>query len=296
MAKVLKKPSALKRPSAARKPAGVFVLPIIPKKGSALRALRRPCSNRNDKIYTKVRTTPRIAKRDMKRPAGVFDVLRACSGKTLRSVLHKHGLLPPRQRCPHCDSKLRPDTFDNELASYKYRCSNRKCNRRVERLHGHPVFLTGRNRCPYHQQYLVMNSWLQGTPSGVIHLHYGISHATIERTSAKLRSHISSWVHKEQSHINFFAGGGIPEIEIDECTFTKFASGDKHKPIAWLGYVGLIRRGDPSSLKLIALPPRNTDERAPGPGPITKALWVSVLVTSLMLSMRTTLNLPIAIE
>ena len=81
---------------------------------------------------------------------------------------------------------------------------------------------------------------------------------------------------KAQDKVDYFAGDEVPEIEVDECTFSKMDSGDVNKPVAWSGYIGIIRRGFPQTLKLIALPIRNTSERAPGPGPITKAMWTPI--------------------
>ena len=63
------------------------------------------------------------------------------------------------------------------------------------------------------------------------------------------------------------------DIEADECTVTKFNSNDRDNPMAWISYVGMVKRGDPGSLKLIKLPIRKTKARAPGPGPITLKLW-----------------------
>ena len=115
-------------------------MPIIPKKGHGMRVLRRPEARYRNITYTKHRATPVLAKRDMKRPAGVFDVLRPMAGKNLRSVLHRHGLLPSRTKCPSCGGKVGAGAFDAELGTYKYRCRAWKCHRRIERLHGHPVF------------------------------------------------------------------------------------------------------------------------------------------------------------
>ena len=63
------------------------------------------------------------------------------------------------------------------------------------------------------------------------------------------------------------------DVKADECTLTKLRSNDPEHPVSWVSYVGLVKRGDPRSLKLIRMPLRSTKERAPGPGPITLALW-----------------------
>eukprot|EP00971_Amphidinium_carterae_P062153 1230502-Amphidinium_carterae.1 len=50
----------------------------------------------------------------------------------------------------------------------------------------------------------------------------------------------------------------------------------KDTPVSWVSYIGLVERGVPSSLRLIQLPVRSTVLRAPGPGPITKQLWLPI--------------------
>ena len=68
-------------------------------------------------------------------------------------------------------------------------------------------------------------------------------------------------------------GNDFMDVEADECTVTKYHSGDRENPVAWVAYVGLVKRGDPRSLKLIRMPIRKTKARAPGPGPITLNIW-----------------------
>ena len=140
-----------------------------------------------------------------------------------------------------------------DIASYKYRCRSRGCHRRIERLHGHPIFITGRNSLSIFHQYLILEAWLHGVPSAAIHLNYNISHGTIENITRRIRAHIANWVRAEQDKIVYFDGPEVPEIEVDECTFSKRQTLDREKPISWQGYVGIIRRGYPRSLKLIAL-------------------------------------------
>eukprot|EP00971_Amphidinium_carterae_P289205 5742381-Amphidinium_carterae.1 len=92
----------------------------------------------------------------------------------------------------------------------------------------------------------------------------------------KVRQHISSWVLTQQDLVDFTKKGSgerLYEIEVDEVTLAKMPSGDDRLPVLWISYLGIVRRGDPSSLKLVRLPLRKTKARAPGPGPITSRMW-----------------------
>ena len=48
------------------------------------------------------------------------------------------------------------------------------------------------------------------------------------------------------------------------------------KPLSWISYIGMIQRGLPDSLKLYALPIKQTTRRAPGPGPIDSPTWQQI--------------------
>eukprot|EP00971_Amphidinium_carterae_P054586 1075445-Amphidinium_carterae.1 len=106
-----------------------------------------------------------------------------------------------------------------------------------------------------------------------IRLEHGISHATLERIADRVRTHIREYVHIKQREIVYGNPDTVEEIEVDEVTVSRYASGDPSKPIAWVGYIGLVARGRPDTLRLIEMPRRCTVLRAPGPGPITIAIW-----------------------
>eukprot|EP00971_Amphidinium_carterae_P206204 4092004-Amphidinium_carterae.2 len=89
---------------------------------------------------------------------------------------------------------------------------------------------------------------------------------------SRIRTHVQAYT--KQDGITYGSPDYIVEVEVDEVTICRYARGDAEKPISWLGYVGMIERGVPSSLKLVQLPIRNTVLRAPGPGPLTIADWL----------------------
>ena len=166
-----------------------------------------------------------------------------------------------------------------ELNITGYRCRSKGCQWWVSRIEGHPIFTTGRRAIPIQQQFIILRAFLNDILSSSIHLQYNIPHATIERYVARIRAHITTWVKETQFEIRFIDDKNIPEDEVDECTVAKFPSGNQRAPMSWIGYIGLLRRGfsffskTPPSLALEALPVKNTAARAPGPGPISPAVW-----------------------
>eukprot|EP00971_Amphidinium_carterae_P090936 1799857-Amphidinium_carterae.1 len=68
--------------------------------------------------------------------------------------------------------------------------------------------------------------------------------------------------------------GGYPDIECDEVTVAKRTlEGER---VEWTQYWGVMRRGSPSTLKLVKMPSRVTPRRAPGPGPIQLQVWAEL--------------------
>eukprot|EP00971_Amphidinium_carterae_P212603 4219394-Amphidinium_carterae.1 len=117
---------------------------------------------------------------------------------------------------------------------------------------------------------------LHGERQCQVHMQMAESHRTIERMGLRIRTHLSEWVLDVQAKINYTRkeeNARRYEIEVDEVTLAKFPSGVASLPVMWVSYLGIVRRGDPTSLKLVRLPLRNTKARAPGTGPITSRIW-----------------------
>ena len=275
---VKKKPVARKTTSSnkgetiiKKKPAAYF-MPVLHKKGKHL-LYRRPAGRKSCALYTTSRPTRYVQKRNLKRPSGTGLLIPSISGRTLRTMCMRHGLLPRRRVCPRCGGELKVGRWEKELNMTGYRCKSRGCQWWISRIEGHPIFTTGRRAIAIQQQFIILRAFLNDIPSSSIHLQYNIPHATIERYVARIRTHITTWVKETQSEIRFTDDKNIPEVEVDECTVAKFPSGNRRAPMSWIGYIGLVRRGFPSSLVLEALPVKNTAARAPGPGPISSAVW-----------------------
>eukprot|EP00971_Amphidinium_carterae_P226173 4486330-Amphidinium_carterae.3 len=58
-------------------------------------------------------------------------------------------------------------------------------------------------------------------------------------------------------------------MEVDEVSVCSYPSGDDEKPMNWVGYLGMVEWGVPSSLKLVQLTVCNTVMWAPAARPRT---------------------------
>eukprot|EP00971_Amphidinium_carterae_P000519 10673-Amphidinium_carterae.1 len=74
----------------------------------------------------------------------------------------------------------------------------------------------------------------------------------------RFRTHVRQYAHIKQRDIVYGSSGCIEEVEVDEVTFSRYASGDPSAPVAWIGYIGMVARGKPETLKLLAMPVRHT--------------------------------------
>ena len=81
----------------------------------------------------------------------------------------------------------------------------------------------------------------------------------------------------KERQITFGDGRAWAVVEADETTFDKkdlgAAASDPANPIEWEQWCGLVQRGNPSSLVLSRLTPKNPAKRAPGSGAIRKIEW-----------------------
>eukprot|EP00971_Amphidinium_carterae_P193293 3835895-Amphidinium_carterae.3 len=79
---------------------------------------------------------------------------------------------------------------------------------------------------------------------------------------------------KDQYDVRLNDAGGWVDVEADEFTLRKTMVDGR---MVWLSYLGLARRGFPSTLVILQLlESRVTKKRAPGPGPLRKAEWTKV--------------------
>ena len=145
-------------------------------------------------------------------------------------------------------------------------CKSKGFQTRISQIPPHPIFRIAKNVTPIN---LIHHS--QGIPqwniASAIRLQDNMANSAVERYVCRIRLHIVSWVRIQQGTINFRDDNNLVELEADECTFGCFPSGKKDQPVAWIGYVGLARRGHADTKGLQPLPFRNARQRAPGLGP-----------------------------
>eukprot|EP00971_Amphidinium_carterae_P075927 1500105-Amphidinium_carterae.1 len=89
-----------------------------------------------------------------------------------------------------------------------------------------------------------------------------------------LDEHVLAYVMQRQKAIKYGEPGKVVEIEADEVTICRFNSSCPAAPISWIGYVGIVARCKPRSLRLHQLPIRKTNIKSPSPGPTTVQQWL----------------------
>eukprot|EP00971_Amphidinium_carterae_P348630 6490599-Amphidinium_carterae.1 len=267
-----KKPATLKKPASVKKPASFF-MPIPPKKGAGLKVFRRPTSRPH--AYSKRDVPGRGVKRNRIPPATAGIGATSWSDFRVAKHLVKIKLLPPIKACPKCGSNVVGTRVKDKFRLWGYRCVDRDCRLRISRVTHHPIFKsTSGTPLPLASQWDILRGIMLHQTQASLHLSLGIQHSSIERFASRVRYHVQAYVTQRQKTIKYGEPGKVVEIEADEVTICRFDSGCADAPISWIGYVGIVARGRPRSLRLHRLPVRNTDIRSPGPGPITVQQWL----------------------
>eukprot|EP00971_Amphidinium_carterae_P260988 5177525-Amphidinium_carterae.2 len=234
--KILKRPTSVaKKPAAAAiiKRPSVFFMPVRPKKGAALRAMRRPTC-RDNGMYTRHRTVSRH--RRERAPVDQHDMAhRMKSDRECSSRLVRIGLLKAPKFCCKCGSRMapqlattagRPSQGDdahvrrnqagaapkrlNELHQRMLRCSNTKCRYRLNNLLiGHPFFTSAGRRHPMTlaKQMTIVRGLMQRESQVTLRLNTALGHATIERLASRVRAHVRQYVHITQRDIVYGGNG-----------------------------------------------------------------------------------------
>ena len=239
--KVVKKP-CMRKPCA-----------FIPKKGFA-RMCKRPAQKKPamaDVPYT--RSTSKVGKirRDRIQPKRtILDFTVAQGHKSVIAILKRDGLVrSPRLHdlCSVCGCRLAYDEWHQESRSWSMRCSSRHCRRRVDILGDHPFFhLPGKGALPLSSQSLMLCCFLNKLGTASTHQLTGITGITIQRFFDQVRIHIAKHVTEHQDMIMLGDKEFWSDVEADEVTLSKMDAGVGDKPISWVQYLGIMRRGFPS--------------------------------------------------
>ena len=275
-----KKPSGragvvLKKPSASK--ANAF----IPRTGLArliARTRSRRSSTSSSVPYTRSTSKIGTVRRDRIKPTRtMLDFATPNVSPTSILVLKKDGLIRNRDRfdkCEECDGKLAKDKYYAEFRRWSRRCTSRSCRCRYDVLGNHPFFGSpGKGSLSLSVQSTLLCCFLSKLTIAAAHTMTGVPGISIQRFYDKVRIHIASFVKLKQDEILLSDENMWTDVEVDEVTLSKTDDGSDQKPISWVQYLAIIRRGHPASLILVLLPVRSTVRRAPGPGPILKAVW-----------------------
>eukprot|EP00971_Amphidinium_carterae_P328022 6459699-Amphidinium_carterae.2 len=255
---------SMKKPAGAMKKPAVVVFPITPKFGKGLRAMRRP--ERRDVAYTS-KDKERI-RRDRQRGGQRADHPEVTSSN--------HNLqLMQWPMLPHGGVRQVPFAYPPMPQTGPDRCEESGCSR-SRSTPSSSVALPRRSLLLASTRYFTVQMFLHGNSMVSIRMNLGLAHASIERFIKRLRNRLQDFIFVKQETFVYGSPTELVRAEVDEVTVCKWYNGQKDYPVSWISYVGLVQRGVPTSLKLIQLPIRTTVARAPGPGSITKDLWLPI--------------------
>ena len=209
------------------------------------------------------------------------DLLTA-SDADIYGILLEDGLLVSLEgkTCPRCgQGSLSKVSATRGEGLPKLRCRAKSCHVYINPHHLHPLFVDGRGTGTTRLQiqaallFLILNN----VSHAVIHRLLNINHKVIEDMEKRLCYLRKEWVDAKEKLIDFGAGRPWADVEADETTFDRKHLGelasDLTTPIAWEQWCGIVKRGNPRTLVLCRLKPKESGQRAPGPGAIRKVEW-----------------------
>ena len=211
---------------------------IVPKRGKA-RALRRPSSSTSRSTSKKgIKYIQHNDKpeKKTKRDVSMMFVMTASQKQVIEKLKHT-GWLSIIKKCPSCQTSLAHHRHRHHCC-WQARCPIKKCGKRISWTCHHPLLQQGHGNLPLGQQ--AASSHLLGHPV---------------------------WM---QSVCSGHSVGGY-KIHYPGLCWEAQGFGCK-----WSNFIGMIRRGSPSSLWISRLPDRTTSLKASGPGPIRSNDWVPI--------------------
>ena len=242
---------------------------IVPKKGKA-RSLRRPsCSTSRSTSNKGVKYIQHNDKPEKKTKGDVnMMFFMTASQKQIIEKLKHTGWLSIIKKCPSCQSSL-ANHRHRRHGCWQARCPTKKCGKRISWTCHHPRNL------PLGQQAAIYLGILLGCNQFAMAIQLGVTKSTIQIFAERPKVLVAKFVAEQQSKIKYGVDGDDwQEVEVAEVILGKEKVGkDKYK---WSNFIGMIRRGSPSSLWLSRLPDRTTSFKAPGPGPIRSNDWVPI--------------------
>ena len=178
----------------------------------------------------------------------------------------------PGKTCPRCGqgslSKVSA-TWSEGLP--KLRCRAKCCHVYINPHHLHPLFVDGRGAgtTTLQTQAALLFLKLNNVSHAVIHRLLNINHKVIEDMEKRLCYLRKEWVDAKEKLIDFGAGRPWADVEADETTFDRKHMGqlasDPTTPIAWEQWCGIVKRGNPKTLVLCRLTPKEIWTTCPWP-------------------------------
>ena len=271
MAAVMKKPSANKARS------------FLPKRGLARLVARSRVKRPAAAGIPYTRSTSKAGKSRRDRIAPSRSMLSFSTPVPQTSaivMLKKDGMIRVLglwDTCKACGAPLSNETYYKDFRAWSKRCSSRSCRCRYDVMAGHPFFGTpSKGSLSLSLQAMMLCCFLSKLTISATHMMTGIPGITVQRFFDKVRTHLVSYVTRKQDEVLLSDEGFWTDVEVDEVTLSKMDDGSENKPISWVQYLGIIRRGHPATLILVPLPIRSTVRRAPGPGPILRSVWEEI--------------------
>ena len=256
---------------------------FLPKRGLA-RLASRSCRKRPAAFgvpYTRSTTKVGTVRRDRMKPVrSMMDFSTPVPQTNAITTLKQDGFIHALGRwdvCHACGAPLANETYYKDFRAYSKRCTSKKCRCRYDVLCGHPFFgVPSKGALSLSLQAVLLCCFLGKLTISSTHMLTNVPGITIQRFWDKIRTHLTDYVTTKQDEIMLADGDFWSDIEVDEVTLSKMDDGSEHKPITWVQYLGIMRRGHPATLILVPLPARSTVRRAPSPGPILKSVWQEI--------------------
>ena len=271
-----------------RKPAS-FVPIINPKRGKARMLSRQePVKKRPSSVpYTRHGAKPPKV-RTVKWAYNFFSIL-TLTALGLAQHMIDYGLVADLAdtKCQEC----RYGTY--ALKSQKgrephWRCDCWDCQHRMPLAKDNPIFTYGHGAVPLQKQMVALMCAWANIDQTKCELAFGLSKWVVEGIYKRWYQVASNYVIDVQGAMKLGTGRTWMDAEVDEVTIRKKLKKESEpttqkKPVVqkkpaqmtWpCNFLGILVRGFPKQLVLEELPLRETDVRAPGPGPLTVEHWM----------------------
>lgn len=255
----------------------------VPKRGKARNHGKRPSSSmavsqkKNFKAMPYVRG-PKVQNKFGKERNHYGVSIERLASMQPRQLIHKltkDGILPAwnGSTCLHCaEGRLGKLRYFKERKHWAHRCSRKGCQKLTQSHSFHPIFFggSGSSVTSLGQQAAILCCAVAGVPVTATPLIPDMDDKAVFRIYEGLEKGCAQHICQKQKHIKYGGDDAGWDVEADEVDLAKNIV---ETSITWEQWGGLVERGRPESLCLFRLKPKDTNKRAPGPGPIRRRDW-----------------------